>query len=80
MKPDPAFYNKCCERYQLDKKQSVMIGNELRSDMAGAKAAGIDGFYINRSPVFHGESEPSYRYVSPAGSLLEVLAQTDVSL
>ena len=80
MKPDPAFYNRCCERYQLDKKQSVMIGNELRSDMAGAKAAGIDGFYINRSPVFHGESEPSYRYVSPAGSLLEVLAQTDVSL
>jgi len=80
MKPDPAFYNLCCERYQLDKAQSVMIGNELKSDMAGAKAAGIDGFYINRSPIFHEEKEPSYRYVSPNGSLLEVLAQTGIGL
>lgn len=78
MKPDPAFYNICCERYQLDKEQSVMIGNELKSDMAGAKAAGIDGFYINRYPVFHEEQEPVYRYVSPKGSLLEVLTQTGV--
>lgn len=79
MKPDPEFYNICCARYQLDKAQSVMIGNELKSDMAGAKAAGIDGFYINRYPVFHEEKEPMYRYVSPKGSLLEVLAQTGVS-
>ncbi|MDE6220608.1 MAG: HAD family hydrolase, partial [Lachnospiraceae bacterium] len=79
MKPDPAFYNICCERYQLDKAQSVMIGNELKSDMAGAKSAGIDGFYINRAPVFHEENNPTYRYVSVKGSLLEVLAQTGIS-
>ena len=80
MKPDPEFYNICCERYGLDKSQSVMIGNELKSDMAGAKAAGIDGFYINRAPVFHKEETPAYRYVSETGSLLEVLAQTGVAL
>lgn len=80
MKPDPAFYNKCCERYQLDKAESVMIGNELKSDMAGAKAAGIDGFYINRYPVFREEKEPVYRYVSAEGSLLEVLTQTGIQL
>lgn len=80
MKPDPAFYQICCERYQLDKAQSVMIGNELKSDMAGAKAAGIDGFYINRYPVFHEEPEPVYRYVSAKGSLLEVLSQTGIDL
>lgn len=78
MKPDPAFYNICCERYQLDKAESVMIGNEMRSDMAGAAAAGIDGFYINRNPVFHEEQSPIYRYVSPRGSLMEVLSQTNV--
>lgn len=78
MKPDPAFYNICCERYQLDKEQCVMVGNELKSDMAGAKSAGIDGFYINRNPVFHEEKEPIYRYVSVGGSLMEVLAQTGV--
>jgi len=79
MKPDPAFYNICCERYQLDKKQCIMIGNELNSDMAGAKAAEIDGFYINRCPVFHKEPEPVYRYVSVSGSLLEVLTQTGIA-
>ena len=63
----------------LDKAQSVMIGNELNSDMAGAKAAGIDGFYINRYPVFREEPNPLYRYVSPKGSLMEVLIQTGVS-
>ncbi len=76
MKPDPEFYNICCERYGLDKSQSIMIGNELKSDMAGAKAAGIDGFYINRAPVFHKEDTPTYQYVSENGSLLEVLMQT----
>lgn len=76
MKPDPEFYNICCARYGLDKAESVMIGNELKSDMAGARAAGIDGFYINRYPVFHEESEPLYRYVSKNGSLIEVLTQT----
>lgn len=80
MKPDPEFYHICCERYQLDKTQSVMIGNELKSDMAGAKAAGIDGFYINRFPVFHEEKNPIYRYVSPGGSLMEVLTQTGIDL
>lgn len=80
MKPDPEFYNICCERYQLDKTQSVMIGNELKSDMAGAKAAGIDGFYINRSPVFYEEEAPIYRYVSVKGSLLDVLTQTGIQL
>lgn len=80
MKPDPEFYNRCCERYHLDKAQSVMIGNELNSDMAGAAAAGIDAFYINRCPVFHQGNTPIYQYVSPNGSLLEVLVQTGVSM
>ena len=76
MKPDPEFYNICCERYHLQKSESVMIGNELMSDMAGAKAAGIDGFFINRRPVFHAPEESIYKYVSKNGSLLEVPAQT----
>lgn len=78
MKPDADFYDILCERYQLDKARSVMIGNELRSDMAGAAAAGIDGFYINRSAVFHEQGGVEYRYVSKNGSLLEVVEQTGV--
>ena len=48
MKPDPDFYQILCDRYQLDKSECVMIGNELRSDVMGANAAGIDSFYIKR--------------------------------
>lgn len=76
MKPDPAFYQILCDRYCLDKKETIMIGNEIKSDMAGAAAAGIDGFYINRHPVFHDTPEAGYRYVSKSGSLLEVIGQT----
>ena len=80
MKPDPDFYNICCERYGLEKGQCIMIGNELKSDIAGAAAAGIDSFYINRYPVFHETYTPAYRYVSENGSLMEVLMQTGVTL
>lgn len=76
MKPDPAFYQILCDRYGLNKKETIMIGNELKSDMAGAVAAGIDGFYINRYPVFHDTPEAGYRYVSKDGSLLSVIEQT----
>jgi putative hydrolase of the HAD superfamily len=78
MKPDTKFYDICCKRYGLDKSECIMIGNELKSDMAGAKASGIDGFYINRYPVFHDENEQLYKYVSVNGSLMEVLTQTGV--
>lgn len=78
MKPDPDFYDILCDRYGLKKEESVMIGNELKSDMAGAKAAGIDGFYINRYPIFKKEETPAYKYVSETGSLMEVLTQTGV--
>lgn len=78
MKPDPGFFQICCDRYGLDRSQTLMIGNELGSDIAGARAAGIDSFYIERRPVFHAEADPGYRYVSKDGSLLEVLVQTGV--
>lgn len=80
MKPDPDFYNILCERYQLDKSECVMIGNELKSDVAGAMAAGIDAFYINRYPVFHEPESPEYRYISKDGFLTEVLTQTGVEV
>lgn len=78
MKPDPDFYDICCERYGLKKEECIMIGNELKSDIAGAAAAGIASFYINRYPVFHEEASPEYQYVSKKGSLMEVLVQTGV--
>lgn len=76
MKPDPAFFDILCERYQLDKKETIMIGNELQSDMKIANAAMVDGFYINRYPVFHFDRNGDYKFASESGSLLEVIRQT----
>ena len=76
MKPDPDFYQILCDRYQLDKSECVMIGNELRSDVMGANAAGIDSFYIKR--YAKSEDTSMCTYVSKDGSLMEVLLQTGV--
>ena len=78
MKPDPAFFNILCERYQLKKEECIMIGNELQSDIAGAFAAGMDAFFINRAVTFTKPEKMSCRFVSEHGSLLEVLRQTGV--
>lgn len=78
MKPDPDFYHICCERYRLNQAECIMVGNELKSDIAGAAAAGMDSFYINRSPVFHEPADHRYKYVSKNGSLIELLTQTGV--
>ena len=77
MKPDPKFYEILCERYELKVEDCIMIGNELKSDMAGAVAAGMDNFYINRYAVCPKEAYHC-KFVSENGSLLEVLKQTKV--
>ena len=80
MKPDSDFFDILCDRYSLKKEESLMIGNEINADMVGAKAAGIDGFYVNRHPVFKKEKTEEYKYVSETGSLMEVLSQTGLQV
>lgn len=46
-KPSRSFYNALFERYQLKKKDSVMIGNDWISDIEGAKNFGIDSVYLH---------------------------------
>lgn len=46
-KPSSLFYGKLFERYDLDKKESVMIGNDWISDIEGAKKFGIDSVYLH---------------------------------
>ncbi len=52
-KPDRRFFQLLTDKYGLNVKESLMIGNDLRADIAGARAAGMDGFYIHSaiSPV-----------------------------
>ncbi len=56
-KPDPNYYETLFERYKLDKKETVMVGNDYISDIRGAKEAGLKSLYIHQSisPEINGE-------------------------
>ncbi|AIQ55340.1 HAD family hydrolase [Paenibacillus sp. FSL R7-0331] len=64
-KPDPLFYRYLAENYVADLSSAVMIGNDPRTDIAGANAVGIDSCYI--------ETASSPRGI-PANSTVEILS------
>lgn len=46
-KPDERFFHILLERYGLLPEESLMIGNDMETDIAGAKQVGMDSFYIH---------------------------------
>lgn len=46
-KPDERFYGILMDRYGLHAAESLMIGNDMDTDIAGAHKVGMDGFYIH---------------------------------
>lgn len=61
-KPDSAFYNKLITQFNLNIKDSIMIGNDFIADIAGADAVGLDSLYIdsNLSPEITSKLKSSY--------------------
>ena len=62
-KPDRHFFDIIIERYNLDRKQTIMIGNDYFSDIQGAKEAGLGTLYIhqNISPPINGSFCADYK-------------------
>lgn len=46
-KPEEKFFRTVVERYGLDIAESIMIGNDANTDIAGANAIGMDSLYIH---------------------------------
>lgn len=46
-KPDARFFRILLEQYGLLPEESLMIGNDMETDIAGARQVGIDSFYIH---------------------------------
>lgn len=67
-KPDSRFFELLIEKHQLEVADSVMIGNDAVSDIAGAKSVGLDTVYIhsNISPKL-----PVEAYVDENGEQAE---------
>jgi len=59
-KPDVRFYQALLEEQKLDPRQCLMIGNDRETDIAGAKAVGLDTLYMhtNLTPVDQKEADP----------------------
>lgn len=48
IKPNPAFFAYALEKIGADPHECLMVGDSLSSDVAGARAAGIDCVWLNR--------------------------------
>ena len=60
-KPDLRFYRALLEEQKLDPKNCLMIGNDLETDIAGAKNAGLDTLYMhtNLTPPQQRPADPA---------------------
>lgn len=46
-KPDPQFMDMLLKKHQLLREESVMIGNDMESDIMMAAACGVSGIHVN---------------------------------
>ena len=46
-KPEPRFMRELIVKHQLDPAESVMIGNEMRSDILMAGSCGVNAILVN---------------------------------
>jgi putative hydrolase of the HAD superfamily len=64
-KPEPIMFEKAYEALHLteaDKRRIVMIGNNLKKDIAGANRQGITSIWLDWSPrYFHTVEEPDWQ-------------------
>lgn len=61
-KPSPVFFKRLLQRYRLEPSECMMIGNDAKSDIAGARRMGIASLYIHTdiSPELLGKVDADY--------------------
>lgn len=71
-KPDQRFFRFLLDKYHLDYKECIMIGNDAQTDIAGAEEVGMDSFYIhsNISPACH--DRVTAKYVQMDGNMKRI--------
>lgn len=52
-KPDPAFFEMLFDKYGLEKRSSVMIGDDRTSDISGAERFGIRSIWVPGGAASH---------------------------
>lgn len=79
-KPCTAFYNIIINRYKLNPKETIMIGNDRTTDIQGAKDTGIDCLYIhsNISPEYTNKPQSTFTIKSGNVKKIKKLVLKDV--
>lgn len=70
-KPDPTFYQHALEKCKSLAQKSLMIGDNLKTDIAGALNIGIDTVYFN--PSQNGRPHKSTFEISSLDQLLQIV-------
>lgn len=55
-KPDPALFHRVLERLDAAPEQALHVGNLPHEDLAGARAAGVDGLLVDRKGQLEGHA------------------------
>ena len=78
-KPDPRFFRTLLEGQDIDPANAVMVGNDGRCDIEGARAVGLSTVYI-RSNLSPNEPFPQADHTlekMDLGQVLDILAQEE---
>jgi HAD superfamily hydrolase (TIGR01549 family) len=58
LKPDPRIFAHACEKVGVAPTDAWHVGDNLASDIAGAKAAGLTAVWLNRDGVTRADGQP----------------------
>ena len=59
-KPEPRFMQELLDKHMLDPDESVMVGNEIKSDIVMAARCGVNGILVNHDGYTEQEIEEGF--------------------
>ena len=59
-KPSPLFFDYALRQSGAQRETTLMIGDNLQTDIMGAMAAGIDALFFNRYPEYEKTTAPTF--------------------
>lgn len=62
-KPDERFFQVLLERHPMEKERTLFIGNDSRTDIAGARSVGLHTYYVNSNISPAGDQAPDADYI-----------------
>lgn len=78
MKPHPALYRRALDELGVPAEAAVMVGDDLRADIAGARAIGMRAIWVRRPPDRPDPAPPGVPDVTRMDQVLPVLEQMDL--